>query len=211
LLTQFCDLFVRLHRLDWRTLADEGQVKAEDAYAQIDGWLAQAREVAARFRPVDFGPAVAWLAARRDGLACPRPAPVHRDFHPWNILVRADGSPVVIDCTGAGVTDPRFDLAWTLLLAYAYLGPTWRDRLLAEYERLSGKRVAEIEAFEAAACLRRLHDIAVSLTEGAERHGMRPETAGVIRAQIDVVQRVHDLLTARTGLRLAGLDQVLSS
>ncbi len=48
--------------------------------------------------------------------------PVHWDYHPGNVLLRDDSSAVVIDWTQIDVSDPRFDLAWTLLLVSSYEG-----------------------------------------------------------------------------------------
>jgi aminoglycoside phosphotransferase (APT) family kinase protein len=152
---------------------------------------------------------VDWLQERRDLLPCPEPSVVHWDFHPSNILLRAGGSPVVIDWAGLQVTDARLDLAWTLLLTSAYAGAEWRDPILHEYERLAGAKVDQIELFEVLACARRLFDVTVSLSEGPERLGMRPEAVAMMRQQREPLQRVYDLLQARTGLRVEAVEAVL--
>ncbi len=212
LLTLFCELFVRLHALDWRIFSDEADRDADDPYRFVDGWLRVARETI-RNSPeyVDFLPVAAWLEERRDALPCRRPSPVHQDFHPNNVMVRPDGSAVVIDWTGFAVTDPRFDLAWTTMLAYVYAGTELRDRILHEYARLSGAPVEHIACFEVCACARRLHDIAVSLSEGAERQGMRPEVVAAMRRQKAQIGRVYDMLTERTGLRIPRVETLIAS
>ena len=44
-LALFCDLLVRLHRLDWRPFVDDpAAVERGGPYAFVDGWLAQVRE-----------------------------------------------------------------------------------------------------------------------------------------------------------------------
>jgi aminoglycoside phosphotransferase (APT) family kinase protein len=212
LLTQFCALLAQLHNLDWRLFLDDAAPFApEDPYAFVDRWLSIGRDLLQRSPQVDLAPMAEWLEGRRDALACPRPSLVHGDFHPGNILVRRDGSAVVVDWTASEISDARSDLAWTLLLAYAYSGAEVHDTILHEYERLMGVTVEHIETFEVLACTRRLFDISVSLSEGAERQGMRPEAVAAIRRQMGAERRVYDLLLQRTGIRLPGVEKLFAS
>lgn len=208
LLTLFCQLFVRLHSLDGRLF--DATLDTADSYTCVDRWLSVARNNLARFPRLDFVPLLKWLEARRDELPCSRPAPVHGDFHPSNILLRDDGSPVVIDWTGFGVSDSRFDLAWTLLLANAYLGAEWRDHILHEYERQGGTRVEHIESFEVFACARRLFDLYVSLVAGAEKQGMRPGAVAMMKQQMGAHMRVYDLMRERTGIRIGEIERLFA-
>jgi aminoglycoside phosphotransferase (APT) family kinase protein len=209
LLTLFCELFVRLHRLDWRHFVDgvTGD-EIEGPYFLVDRWLSRARDGLARFGQVGLLPIVEWLERRREALPCERPSPVHQDFHPENVLLRADGSPVVIDWTAFDVSDSRLDLAWTLVLAHSYLGAEWRNRILQEYERVVGARVEQIELFEVFACGRRLFDISVSLAEGPETLGMRPGAVAMMKQQMGAAERVYELLVDRTGIRIAELERM---
>ena len=209
LLTLFCELFVRLHRLDWQPFVGGAMVdEVKDPYFFVDRWLSRARDDLARFHQVSLLPIVEWLEERREVLPCRRPSPVHQDFHPENILLRDDGSAVVIDWTSFDVSDPRIDLAWTLMLAHSYLGPEWRNGILYEYERLAGAKVEQIELFEVCACGRRLFDISVSLAEGAEKLGMRPGAVAMMKQQMGAAQRVYDLLVERTGIRITELERL---
>lgn len=205
-LALFCQLFVRLHSLDGRLF--DATLDMADSYACVDRWLSMAHNNLARFPRADFGPLVKWLEARRDELPCSRPAPIHGDFHPDNVLLRDDGSPVVIDWTGFGVSDSRFDLAWTLLLAHAYIGPEWRDQILHEYERQSGTSVEHIDVFQVFACARRLFDLYVSLVAGAEKQGMRPGAAAIMKQQMEAHMRVYDFLRERTGIQIGEIERL---
>ncbi len=210
LLAQLSDLFVQLHRLDWRPFAeDPARLAAAGPYAFVDEALTEARRFCAHFELPGFDPLVGWLATHRAQAACPAPAVTHRDFHPNNVLLRADGSAVVIDWSGLAVTDPRFDLAWTLMLAQSHAGGPLRDALLSGYERASGAAVEGLRYFEAFACARRLADVTVSLTRGAARMGMRPEAGALMQAQLPAVAAVHDMLEERTGLRLPEVEALL--
>ena len=168
----------------------------------IDRWLDDARGILQNFPEFNAPLFLEWVTARRDLFACARPSPVHQDFHPGNILVRADDSAVVIDWTNFAVTDPRFDLAWTLVLAYAYSGQTLRDQIFSGYQHHAGKQVEQIEAFEAIVCARRLLDLTISLTQGAQRMGMNAQAVEAMRANMEAHRRVHRLLIERTGLQI---------
>jgi aminoglycoside phosphotransferase (APT) family kinase protein len=209
LLTLFCDLSVRLHSLDWRLFFDEEQDSAVGAYLFVDQWLSIGRERVERFQMRGFSRLLEWLEVRRDDVPCSRPSPVHGDYHPNNVILCADGSAVVIDWTGLQVSDARFDLAWTLLLVGSYRGEDWRNRILREYQRLAGTEVEQLEYFEVCACARRLSDVVVSLSTGAEQLGMRPGAVAAMREQMTPLGRVYGLLRERTGLRLAEVEELL--
>jgi aminoglycoside phosphotransferase (APT) family kinase protein len=210
LLSLFCELLVRLHRLDWQPFA-EGVPSdvAGQPYFFVDQWLAAAHETLKRFPVAGFSPVVAWLEAHRGDVPCPRPSVIHGDFHPNNVLVRDDGSAVVIDWTNLSVSDARNDLAWTLLLVDSYEGRQWRGRVLDEYERLSGAKLEHLEYFDVMACARRLFDITVSLSQGAERLGMRAGAVTEMKQQARAIERVYSLLLERTGIRLAEVEDLL--
>jgi len=210
LLTLFCELFVQLHDLDRRPFVDDAAgYDVEGApYVLVDRFLSMARSFLMRFSKPDFLPILEWLEARRGDVPCARPSVVHLDFHPANILLRDDGSAVVLDWTQVGVSDARFDLAWTLLLVGAYEGTAWRERVLREYERLAGNPVEQLGYFDVAACLKRLLSVVVSLSDGAEELGMRPGAEAVMKAQIGALHVVYDLLLERTGIWVAEVERL---
>jgi Ser/Thr protein kinase RdoA (MazF antagonist) len=168
------------------------------------------REALAQFPMPDTDALLHWLEARRDCVPCARPAPVHLDIHPGNLPLRADGSATVIDWTQIQVSDPRFDLAWTLMLVGAAEGWAWRDRIVAEYERLVAVPMQGLEWFEVAACGKRLFSVVESLAAGPEALGMRPEAVELMRKQLGALSNVYQLLVARTGLRLRDVERLLA-
>jgi aminoglycoside phosphotransferase (APT) family kinase protein len=204
---QFCSLLVRLHHLDWRAVADGTfQHEEENPYQFVDQWLDSAQEHLSTFDLRGFEPTLNWLQERRDLVPCAQPAVIHYDFHPANILWRSDNTAVVIDWSAVEVSDPRFDLAWTMLLLGAYEGWAWRDKILELYERLTGSAVEQITFFEVSACLRRLFSIAVSLQGDAAKLGMDPNAVTLINRQMPAHRRVYDLLLERTGLRIPEIE-----
>lgn len=206
LIDQFCRLFVELHGLDWKQFDDN--LPGDKPFFFIDRWLDEARGTLQNFPEVDVSPFLEWVTARRDLFACERPSPEHHDFHPGNVLVKADGSASVIDWTGFNVTDSRFDLAWSLVLAHAHGFPTWRDQIFKGYQRHAEKPVEHIEAFEAVACARRLFDLTISLTQGAQRMGMNAQAVEAMRASMDAHKRVYRLFVECTGLQIEAFDNL---
>lgn len=212
LLTQFCHLLARLHSLDWRLFArDVADDNAPHApplvHRELDKW----RPVLERFPLPGFSPLIEWLEARQDQVPSHRLTPIHWDFHPANVLVRDDGSAVVIDWTQFDVSDPRFDLAWTLLLVGSIEGAAWRERILREYERLAGISVEQLEFFDVAACCRRLFSVVLSISHGADKLGMRPGAEAAMKRHLRPLTRVYDLLLDRTGIQVPEVEALFAS
>jgi len=219
LLDLFGRLFVALHRLAWRPFAERyspGLAQAwtagqpDSLYAFVDAWLADARRTLVASLGTGLEPVVDWLAARRDRVPCDAPAVVHRDFHPGNILLRPDGSAVVIDWTAMGVTDPRFDLAWTLLLVRMFAAPGAREQFLSTYERHAGAAVQEIEWFEIVACARRFHEVLATLAAGDHATGRRPGAQGLMQQQLSALRPGYQFFQSVTGLALPRLGALLA-
>ena len=214
LLRLFCGLFVRLHAIDWRArVPNPAEFEPGGPYGVIERQLALWQEV--------VGPAMGgmggfaanweWLLAHQHDVISDRAAPVHWDFHPENMLLKRDGSAVVIDWTSFDLTDYRFDLAWTLLLIGCNENPKWREPVLHEYERQAGCKVENLEFFDVAACVRRLFSVIISVTYGAEQLGMRPGAEAIMRRQAPSLARVYDLLLQHTGLPIQEVEAFLKA
>ena len=203
LIDSFCRQFVQLHNLDWKpfhgvSIPEVEQNPSLIIRSQLDLW----RTYYDRFPLPDFLPVFDWLYERADQVENTKYAVLHWDFHPENVILRPDGAQIVIDWTGLQVSDPRFDLAWTLMLVQIYEGIEWRTQILKSYEQFAGNPVEGLDYFDAAACLRRLFSFAVSITAGAEQMGMRPGAEKIMQAQTDSIQAVYDLLLERTGIQI---------
>ena len=208
----FCGLQVRLHALDWRPFVpDPSAIEAGGPYALLDTELRSQEVWIARIGGAGYGRVIEWLLARREGVPCRRPAVVHLDFHPMNILVRPDGSAVVIDWTNIHVSDARLDLAWTLMLTGSAMGMEWRDRILEEYERQAGAPVDGIAYFEALACMRRLLSVAVSVHLGPAELGMRGDAVAAMRRQAPSIRAVYHLLRRRTDTVVPEVEDLLAT
>lgn len=198
----FVDLAVRLHRFE----RDGFRGKPASVEAQLGEWRAASAE-----HPMPgFDAALAWLDARAGSVAPMEPAVVHWDYHPENVLYD-NGTVNVIDWTQVGVSDPRFDLAWTMLLVGTYQGEEHRDAIRNEYEERSGASVPSLGFFDAAVSVKRLYSVTVSLLAGPEALGMQPEAAVQMREQVEPLGSVYRLFQERTGLTIPEVERVLSS
>ncbi len=210
-------LLARLHRLDPRPFAESpAALGAADGRAplraMLDRWQAQIAALsgsAALGRDGALEGLWGWFRAGAETVPPGRPAVIHLDFHQNNILLREDGSPVVIDWTGLDVADPRVDLAWTLVLSYGG-GPALQAAMLAEYERASGAAVEGLAYFSALAAARRVWSVCAALTLGAGALGMRPGAEEAIRRSLPAVAAHYRTVVATTGQRLPAVEELLA-
>ncbi len=208
LAAQFCQLIVDLHALEWETLF-EYPFNSRDPFAFIDAKLAEYQQAIKHFSLTEAEPVLEWLRLRRDEVPCMRLSITHNDLHPWNVLLTPQDHMFVIDWPNAEIADPRYDLAWTLLLIGAYTNPQIADQLLEAYRDLSGHFVQHMDYFRVLAILRRLGTILISLQIGADQLGMREEATARMRDK-NHMQVLRDLLVQDTGLRLPSVEQLLA-
>lgn len=205
----FIKLLVDLHSLDVSLVFPDREDTNTINY--IDGILKYYEDRTAQSGISWLDPLIRWLDERKSSVSPVKHSVIHKDFGPMNIMLREDGSPVVIDWGTATVGDRRDDLAWSILLAITMWDPSVRETIISAYESISGSEVRDYEYFEVLSVLRRLTDFAVSLTCGAEEMGMRPEAVELMRESEGFFQRVYDILIARTGLRIPEFEDLLDS
>lgn len=205
----FVRLMIDLHELDWRPFAEPltGETNPEplrQGRRMLEGWRSDLTDLPGFFAPAD------WLLAELDRIAPEPPAVIHGDFHPWNVLVDQSGRLTVIDWTGIAVLDRRYDLAWSLLLAGAYLGDAARQQLENVYRSLTTRPIVDLGYFDVLAATMRLYHMTVSLLSTPEELGMLPETAAAMREQATAYRWVADLLNDRTGLVIPEVEALLA-
>ena len=212
LITLFCKMFVDLHALDWESFTPDPTIYENgDSYTFINNWLSEGQETIDRFQRSEFTPSLNWLRERSLDVPCERLSVIHFDYHPYNVLLRDDGRAFVIDWTNIDVGDFRIDLAWTILLTSTYGNPEAREIILGEYERIAGRKIEQIEYFEVAASLRRLFSIAVSLGDGADKLGMRPEAVEMMKQNVGHIKNVYAFLYDRTGITIPEIEKLMSN
>jgi len=87
----------------------------------------------------------------------------------------------------------------------------FRDPILAKYAELGGRSVKDIEYFEVMAIARRIIDFALTMEGDVGSVGLKSEVVEMMKESKDPYQRVHDVLTARTGIRLEKFYEALDS
>ncbi|MCU0499860.1 MAG: phosphotransferase [Anaerolineae bacterium] len=153
----------------------------------------------------EFTPIVDWLREHRDRGACDKPTAAHRDYHPWNVMIDGQGNPFVIDWAWQ-VADARYDLAWTLTLLERSGYKGVRDEVLAEYQRVTGSPVSELDYFEVLTHVRWLMDVTHSLKYG---ENLREETKNEFRAVVSAwVRYAAADIHSKTGIVLP-VEQLL--
>lgn len=206
----FIKLFAHLHNLDAARLFPGGfDVSSTTGY--INRILDSARKDIEEYGVGWLGPVLDWLDKHEAGVSSERLSIIHGDFHANNVMLREDGSPVVIDWGAVTIGDYRGDLAWTILLSSTYTDPGLRKVILEAYQAVSGHEVRDFKFFEVMAISRRLRDVSVSFKTGAEKMGMRPEAVEKMRQDSEHLHKVYNLLTARTGLRIPEFEELLST
>ncbi len=212
LVTLFCRMFVELHSLDWRYFVPEPSLYlTEELSAIVSSGLTQFQERVRNFRRTEFDPVFDWLKERTPDVQFERLSLIHCDYHPQNILLRNDGAAFVIDWGSARVSDFRLDLALTFALTSTYGNPEVREIILAEYERIAGLKIEQIEYFEVVAYLVRLFNISVSLSDGAAKLGMRPGAEALMKKNVGHIENVYELLRDTTDIAIPEIENLLET
>jgi len=209
----FVALFRQLHMVDWRPLvSNPNEIDPPGLpYHHFDRQLAIFSEYFSKADLTSLEPVIGWLRDQREKTACERASIIHYDFHPDNILEDRDGKLYVVDWTSADISDYRFDLAWTLTLSLAYGGELRREMVMEEYERQMGEKIPALEVFEAAAIVRRIGLVMLSLRHGTDEMGMRPEAADAMRRDKVPLGRLYARLKNITGLALLEIQAFLDT
>ncbi len=194
-LTQlFVRLLVDLHALDPAVLVPRVNLMAP--YQFITSELAELRARDERHAHCALAPVVTWLDARKHTVPCSRPALLHCDYHPWNVLVNREGQPVVIDWDWQ-IGDARFDLAWTLTLLQRSGFADFCVAVQNEYERVHSRPIEELAYFEVLTSTRWLLNIVGSLKSG---ENLRQASHSAFRDfLVDPMRAAVELIRERTG------------
>ncbi|MCC6169998.1 MAG: phosphotransferase [Caldilineaceae bacterium] len=208
-MAHFCRLLVQLHTLNWAALpaAERALLPQRD----VAGQLAYLGGIARRYPLPGIDDGMVWLVARQDAVAAAPLALIHWDLHPANVLFAPPDRYTVIDWTQAEICDPRFDLAWTLVLVGSQASWDAAGRIQASYAAQGGATTADLDYFVAAACLKRLVSVLISLSHGAETLGMRPSAEATMAQHLDRIAQVYRRWLEITGLRLAEAERRLAS
>lgn len=205
LIKMFVGLLVDLHDLGAKVLVSK--VNELSKFALIKREIFTMRGLITNHDLPEFSPVADWLYEHCESVPCNTPVVTHRDYHPWNVMLTDTGRPFVIDW-GWQLSDPRYDLAWTLTLMARSGFDTFRDAALAEYERIKGGEIEGLDYFEVVATLRWLLNVIYSARSGEDlRSDAREEFRSFIT---EPVRRASALIHERTGIELPPVEQLLA-
>ncbi|MFW9840918.1 MAG: phosphotransferase family protein [Candidatus Thorarchaeota archaeon] len=205
----FFDLFVDLHQLDWKKMIPPDMFPLfDDSYFYIKTTLSDMERTLNINGKQELLPIVDWAKHRYKDVPCKTPSIIHGDFHTFNVLVDETEKAYVIDWGASKVADFRSDLAWTLLLSYAYDTRERRDLVLHGYETALGREVEQIEYFEVLSTVRRLYDVTSSF-DG--KSNLRPEAIDMMRETAGHIVRVRNRLNELTGITIPMIDKFVDT
>jgi aminoglycoside phosphotransferase (APT) family kinase protein len=207
----FCDLLTQLHSLQWKELPGAEKLPSFTVEEQLTYWSDFLKDY-----PTDaFQTAMHWL---RDASTKVKNQPlglVHWDFHHENILINERNRAWVIDWTQLQATDVRFDLGWTLILLASERDPAIAQEVRVGYGALRGwdaeASEREMEFFEAAACLKRLVSVLISLQQGPDSLGMRPGAESIMSGRLARFAVVYKRWLALTATPLSNFEELLAA
>ena len=191
---------IALHALDPR-LFEPATVQTHP-YRYIAGELEQLRRDSVNSPHAMLTEIVQWLEQRKQAVPCERPVILHRDYHPWNVLVDAAQNLCVIDWDWQ-IGDARFDLAWTCTLLQRSDFHTFSNAVRDEYARQSDRSIDDLGYFEVLTTVRWLLNVLPSaesdvLTDAAAQSDFRAFV-------VEPVRRAQEFLQEHTGITIETL------
>lgn len=196
LIAQFVALLVDLHERGASVLVK--QLPAGSPFVLINREIHGLRGLADKRQQREYEPVLAWLHEHRKSVPCETPVVTNRGFTPHGILLSPSGR-MYVHSWPWQISDPRYDIAWTLLdLARGALADL-RAAVLAEYERVTGAPVEQLAYFEVLASTRWLMDTGYA----ARQRGSADE------ATLAQMRQARDLIEARTGVVLPDVEALV--
>ena len=208
-ITLFSELYAGLHVLPPRKIL-LFQRSYRTTHGRLKYRIRDLAEESAILGVDEFDQIVSWLNMRVQKVSDQHLTIIHQDFHPGNILFHPDGSPVVIDWSGADLGDPREDLAWTKLLASTFYSTELGDAFVDGYIRASERKIEDLDYFEVLEILRRLTDAVRAFIGGGASTGLREEVVKIMIQNRPHYMNVLDRLTDLTRLETQEIAKLLS-
>lgn len=178
----FSRLLYDLHKKDIAiTKIDKTKVKSEKL---IDNELEEIKEILDIYNIEKLKPIYLWLENKKHTVVDLSPSILHRDYHPWNIIINQRNQPYVIDWVW-GIGDYRFDLAWTICLLERGGLDSFAEEVLTAYKEILGKEINNFDYFKVLSTLRWLLNVSASLISGENlREGQRQAFSEFLKTPI---------------------------
>lgn len=178
----FSRLLYDLHKKDIG-IANVDKTKIE-SIKLIDNELEEIKEILDIYNIEKLRPLYFWLEHKKHTLVDLSPSILHRDYHPWNIIINERNQPYVIDCVW-GIGDYRFDLAWTICLMERSGFDSFAEEALTAYKELLKKEIKNFDYFKVLSTLRWLLNVSVSIISGENlRDGEREDFSNFLKTPV---------------------------
>lgn len=112
-----------------------------------------------------FNQIIDWLQKEKVNIIGEKLSIIHRDYHPWNVVVDSNEKIYVVDLLW-GVGDYRFDLAWTYTLMERSGFEEFSQSVLKKYIMLKNENINNFEYFKAFSTVRWLINVIISIKTG---------------------------------------------
>lgn len=112
-----------------------------------------------------FTQIIDWLQKEKANIIGEKLSIIHRDYHPWNVIVDNNKAIYVIDLLW-GIGDYRFDLAWMYTLMERSGFEDFSQNALKKYKELKNQNINNFEYFKVFSTLRWLINVMISLKTG---------------------------------------------
>lgn len=163
LLSDFVQIFIRLHQLDI-SIVNKKPVKDDTNYF-IEQEISEIEELVNKNNVSNLKGIIEWLKEEKMTVEDCKLSIIHRDYHPWNVIVDKNRQLYVIDLLW-GIGDFRFDLAWTCTLMERSGFEDFSREVYTKYSELKGEGIKNFQYFKVLATLRWLINVISSLKTG---------------------------------------------
>lgn len=163
LLERFVKVFFELHELDV-SIVDKELVK-DSTISFIEKEINEIKKLVEENKFEYFTQIIDWLQKEKANIIGEKLSIIHRDYHPWNVIVDNNDKIYVIDLLW-GIGDYRFDLAWMYTLMERSGFEDFSQNVLKKYKDLKNGNVNNFEYFKVLSTLRWLINVMSSLKTG---------------------------------------------
>jgi aminoglycoside phosphotransferase (APT) family kinase protein len=145
---KFIQELVNIHSFDWKNNEIiQNKYIQKDLHTKILLQIETVRRIVDDHEIDEFYPLLDWLKANIRKIENPELVLIHGDYHPQNCIVDVDGSLVIIDWSNLQIHDYRVDLGFLLVMLNSFAQRDYKQLLLVQYEKLSGRMVKSIDYF----------------------------------------------------------------
>ncbi|AIY78836.1 kinase domain protein [Clostridium botulinum 202F] len=163
LLEKFVKVFLKLHELDVSIVDKE--LRKDSTSSFIEKEINEIKKLVEENKLEYFTQIIDWLQKEKANIIGEKLSIIHRDYHPWNVIVDNNKAIYVIDLLW-GIGDYRFDLAWMYTLMERIGFEDFSQNAFKKYKELKNENINNFEYFKVFSTLRWLINVMISLKTG---------------------------------------------